>query len=1033
MPNIASLARCASALLLGLCAQAAHAQTPDYSCANATEPGGGRHYQVVLESEVDGVDISFELFEPDAIDCARIGEGGAHPLLLQGHGYGGSRSTGDGSFGNYREAGFAVISIDQRGFGASGGTVRVMDPDFEAKDLIQILDWAEDNLDYLAYRDGNLLSGAIGGSYGGGYQMLLLMTDPEQRLDAIAPDITWHDLRYSLNPGDVVKTAWDLLLSGAGEAAASASSLQTLFAGRAPLLGDGQDPFIKETLARGAATNEFPRQALDWFRYHSLSHWCAAADLPHMEYPFYEPDAVPLVGPIVLDPAGFPGDNVPPQADGRPGFGSMVAPVDAATHFAGLDVLITQGMPDTLFNFNEAWWNTQCLQAAGAEVSLYTHNTGHLLPALQGGGNGRCNEGTFEWLSSRLLPNGNPAPRDEVCFALGDDSTVSMAEADVLAAQPEAGLRGGEAAGYTQRSVTSAGPLPNGPLAVPQLATAQPAVLPLGAVFSEGMIAGIAQIDLTVSSLTGGNELVQDCSAPAIPLLRTGCDSVLFVGLGVQPAGGGGYTLLESQLTPLRGLGQHDVELVGVAERLNVGDELALLIFSEQIQFFGSVSRDLTIPAVTVAGDVALPIYGFAENGAPDALLAGAVLGEAGVPADIDGDGLSNDVDNCPNTANADQADADGDGIGDVCDTQDNNDDDADGVENFEDACGNTPPNTAVDGKGCTAASSNLAVTLSADPTEGDVTDGPLTVTFTVTPSTDDEDLSGEITYVYYFGDGSNSGETTETSISHDYTDAGRYTATVAASDENLAAAQDSVEIVTRSTVTVAPSRDIVIDGSDLVCTLNQPQVPATLTCDASSAQAPDDAVYDYDFGDGNGRVSTNPVVVHTYLEPGSYNVTLEVRDPQDPTNFGTAAAAVSVGDVQQTTALLTVAPTRAVAGVTEVTLDASGSIAAEGTTIEGYEFDPGDGNGPLTPAAGEASVVYVYPEAGEYEPSVTVTDSAGNTATVKTLVRVDRAVDPNPPGEPPVQPPGRSSGSGATGGLLLLAGLLLGLRRRLR
>jgi len=43
------------------------------------------------------------------------------------------------------------------------------------------------------------------------------------------------------------------------------------------------------------------------------------------------------------------------------------------------------------------------------------------------------------------------------------------------------------------------------------------------------------------------------------------------------------------------------------------------------------------------------------------------------VVVDTDGDGIADNVDNCPNTANADQADLDNDGIGDVCD------DDADG------------------------------------------------------------------------------------------------------------------------------------------------------------------------------------------------------------------------------------------------------------------------------------------------------------------------------------------------------------------
>ena len=41
---------------------------------------------------------------------------------------------------------------------------------------------------------------------------------------------------------------------------------------------------------------------------------------------------------------------------------------------------------------------------------------------------------------------------------------------------------------------------------------------------------------------------------------------------------------------------------------------------------------------------------------------------------DTDGDGVADNVDNCPNVANADQTDTDGDGDGDVCDTDDDND-----------------------------------------------------------------------------------------------------------------------------------------------------------------------------------------------------------------------------------------------------------------------------------------------------------------------------------------------------------------------
>lgn len=50
---------------------------------------------------------------------------------------------------------------------------------------------------------------------------------------------------------------------------------------------------------------------------------------------------------------------------------------------------------------------------------------------------------------------------------------------------------------------------------------------------------------------------------------------------------------------------------------------------------------------------------------------------------DDDGDGIDNDVDNCPADANPDQLDADSDNVGDVCDS----DDDNDGVDDSADNC----------------------------------------------------------------------------------------------------------------------------------------------------------------------------------------------------------------------------------------------------------------------------------------------------------------------------------------------------------
>lgn len=51
-------------------------------------------------------------------------------------------------------------------------------------------------------------------------------------------------------------------------------------------------------------------------------------------------------------------------------------------------------------------------------------------------------------------------------------------------------------------------------------------------------------------------------------------------------------------------------------------------------------------------------------------------------PPDQDGDGVTDDEDNCPTVANPDQSDHEGDGLGDACDS----DDDGDGVADGDDA-----------------------------------------------------------------------------------------------------------------------------------------------------------------------------------------------------------------------------------------------------------------------------------------------------------------------------------------------------------
>ena len=60
---------------------------------------------------------------------------------------------------------------------------------------------------------------------------------------------------------------------------------------------------------------------------------------------------------------------------------------------------------------------------------------------------------------------------------------------------------------------------------------------------------------------------------------------------------------------------------------------------------------------------------------------------------DTDSDGIADDIDNCPNTPNNDQADSNNDGVGDACD----DDLDNDGQANDTDNCPNTPNSDQLD------------------------------------------------------------------------------------------------------------------------------------------------------------------------------------------------------------------------------------------------------------------------------------------------------------------------------------------------
>jgi pimeloyl-ACP methyl ester carboxylesterase len=197
-----------AALLAGLLAvpsSAAEGPTTTHGClASVPEPGSS-----------EPVQICYSIHQPaGATKDARV------PMVLHSHGWGGSRSRSAGSFTSWLDKGFGILSFDQRGFGESGGLAHVQNPDLEGQDVIAVVDLVA-GLDWVAkQRKTDPVLGAIGGSYGGGYQFVGAFTELRDtgrtRFDALAPEITWWDLKESLAPDEVARSTWLTLLQAAG-------------------------------------------------------------------------------------------------------------------------------------------------------------------------------------------------------------------------------------------------------------------------------------------------------------------------------------------------------------------------------------------------------------------------------------------------------------------------------------------------------------------------------------------------------------------------------------------------------------------------------------------------------------------------------------------------------------------------------------------------------------------------------------------------------------------------------------------------
>jgi predicted acyl esterase len=287
----------------------------------------------------DGKELAATVYEPP--------DEGAVPSVLMTHGYGGTRADVAREARRYAANGYLVVGYDSRGFGESEG-VSGFDGPKEVRDVSALLDWLADRERVLTAAPGNPRVGMDGVSYGGGIQLNAAAFD--DRIDAIVPRMTWHDLVYAAAPQDVFKQTWDAVILGAG--APSGYGLRT---GNPTL--SGPDPRIYRFVVEAVAANRMPDDAREYFRERSA-------------------------------PATRIEEIRPPA-------------------------LLLQGWPDNLLTPNQAIWTFEGLRELGVETGLVLYPGGHddrelvreLPPAVQK----RLDELSLAWLDRHVKPG--PSPR----------------------------------------------------------------------------------------------------------------------------------------------------------------------------------------------------------------------------------------------------------------------------------------------------------------------------------------------------------------------------------------------------------------------------------------------------------------------------------------------------------------------------------------------------------------------------------------------------------------------------------------------
>ena len=151
------------------------------------------------EITIPGGPVSISDATPIQIDAAIfVPEVTPAPAVVLAHGFGGSKLGLTDQAEKLRAAGYVVVTYSARGFGKTIAQISMNSPAFEIADAQAIITFLGTRTEVIQEGADDPRVGFAGGSYGGA--LSLMVAGYDNRVDAVAADITWNNLEQTLFP-----------------------------------------------------------------------------------------------------------------------------------------------------------------------------------------------------------------------------------------------------------------------------------------------------------------------------------------------------------------------------------------------------------------------------------------------------------------------------------------------------------------------------------------------------------------------------------------------------------------------------------------------------------------------------------------------------------------------------------------------------------------------------------------------------------------------------------------------------------------